>query len=125
MRTCTGGGVIERQVRPLFVVCASAVQRPEDWVQPTVPSAQPSLPTNVRSATWKPFSGPERGTDVVLDEAAGDEGALTDGVVGGFDDGALPVVLVLPEPFVLDVQPATSRAVAAQAAVRRRITEVP
>src|SRR3954454_3000027 len=105
MRTCTGGGAIERQLRPLSVVCASAVQRPDEPVQPTVPSAQPCLPTKLRSATRKPLSGPDRGTGGALVGGATDEDGGVTVVEAGIGepvsvcwgvDGALP--LAVPRP---------------------------
>src|SRR5438270_488792 len=48
--TPTGGGLIERQVRPLSVVWAMAVHRPDLSVRPSADTARPNLsvskPTN-------------------------------------------------------------------------------
>src|SRR3954447_1906430 len=112
---------MECHVRPLSVECASAVHRPDCSVQPTVPNAQPCLPTKVRSATRNPFSGPERGTGARLvgggEEDGGDDVGAAEDEPG--EDGAAVVLTGVdcePEPDVLEVQPATSTAEASAGA---------
>jgi hypothetical protein len=112
---------MERHVRPLSVVCASAEQRPEAPGQPTVPSAQPCCPTNVRSATRKPFSGRDGGTGGTLDAVAGAADELPAAVDTAVELFARAGELDAfdPRPVVLDVQPAIRAAAHSTAASAR------